>query len=467
MSRRLTLNLGLRYEINLPPVDEQRRHRQLRSRHRSGQRRASCWPARRATIGAAASLQGINHRQFAPRAGFAYSLPGDKTVIRGGVGIFYGNLITVGGMSSLEINPPNHLRIAQTTDRTVPSIFLSQGFARERAGRLERPRRQPGVLGSQRHAGRPRTQWNLNVQRELPARFVVEVGVPGQPTWINNWRSIDGNPAPPGPGNINSRRLYRTAAIPGTSDVVTLANVTRIQKDGWCRYHALQTKLEKRFGHGLSALAAYAWSRTRGARGRLPGLHQPGGGGRGRRRRIARTTSWPAASTSCRSAAIARFGQRLARLGRRRARRLERQPDRHPDLRRAAQSLGQRQPVQLERHRSSERRRRLAARRSRPSSAGSTRRRSSANAPYTFGNAPRNLLRGPGYVNLDIVDPQGLPAVDARHRRPALRIVQRRQPRQLRQPQHAAGQPELRPHLVRRIAPQQPGRREAPVLTTP
>jgi hypothetical protein len=60
---------------------------------------------------------------------FAYLLPGDKTVIRGGAGTFYSNMITVGGMSSIEINPPNHVRISQTTDRTIPSIFQSQGFA--------------------------------------------------------------------------------------------------------------------------------------------------------------------------------------------------------------------------------------------------------------------------------------------------------------------------------------------------
>ena len=32
-------------------------------------------------------------------------------------------------MQSLEINPPNHLRINQTTSAASPSILLSQGFA--------------------------------------------------------------------------------------------------------------------------------------------------------------------------------------------------------------------------------------------------------------------------------------------------------------------------------------------------
>ena len=399
VSRRLTLNLGLRYEINLPPVDEHdaianfdldtdpAAPRIVLAGEEGDDRRGR-------------SLQGINRGLIAPRAGFAYSLPGDKTVIRGGVGLFYGNLITVGGMSSLEINPPNHLRIARTTDRTVPSIFLSQGFGENPL--VASNARDVNLVSWDRSDRWPTaTQWNLNVQRELPARFVVEVGVQGNDL-ENNWRSIDGNPAPPGPGNINSRRLYRTAAIPGTSDVVTLANVTRIQKDGWFRYRALQTKLEKRFGHGLSALAAYAWSRTTGARRRLPGLHQPGGGGRGRRRRIAGTISWPAASTSCRSAATARFGSDWrgwvdAVLGGWSV---------SPIV-----TLTSGAPLDLSVN-------------GNPSNSNGTDRPNVvgdwrlddptaerwfdttafvANAPYTFGDAPRNLLRGPGYANLDIV----------------------------------------------------------------
>ena len=305
VSRRLTLNLGLRYEINLPPVDEHdaianfdldtdpAAPRIVLAGEEGDDRRGR-------------SLQGINRGLIAPRAGFAYSLPGDKTVIRGGVGLFYGNLITVGGMSSLEINPPNHLRIARTTDRTVPSIFLSQGFGENPL--VASNARDVNLVSWDRSDRWPTaTQWNLNVQRELPARFVVEVGVQGNDL-ENNWRSIDGNPAPPGPGNINSRRLYRTAAIPGTSDVVTLANVTRIQKDGWFRYRALQTKLEKRFGHGLSALAAYAWSRTRALEGGYQDFTnqaaEVGAGVDGSHG----TISWPAASTSCRSAAIAASG---------------------------------------------------------------------------------------------------------------------------------------------------------------
>jgi hypothetical protein len=65
------------------------------------------------------------------------------------------------------------------------------------------------------------------------------------------WRQIDGNPAPPAPGNINSNRLYTSTVVPGAAagqpaDTITLANVVRIQKDGWSAYNGLQAKIQNR-----------------------------------------------------------------------------------------------------------------------------------------------------------------------------------------------------------------------------
>jgi hypothetical protein len=264
VSQRLTLNLGLRYELSPPPVDINNgianfdldtdpAHPEIVLAGAEGNDRAS------------RALQAINYTQLAPRGGFAYRLPGDKTVVRAGAGIFYANMITVGGMSSMEINPPNHLRISQSTDRTVPSVFLSQGFVP--GALVPASATDVNLISYDRRNKVPTAyQWNVNVQRELPGGVVAEIGYNSN-RLVNNWRSIDANPAPPGPGNINSRRLYRTTIVPTTGDVITLSNVTRIQKDGWSQYRALQTKVEKRYARGVSLLASYTYSRTVGLEG--------------------------------------------------------------------------------------------------------------------------------------------------------------------------------------------------------
>ena len=262
VTRSLTLNLGLRYELSPPAVDANDAianfdldtdpaHPRIVLAGSEGDDRAS------------RSLQGVNYKQFAPRAGFAYSLPGDQTVIRGGYGIFYANLITLGGMQSMEINPPNHVRVNQTTSSTgAPTILLSQGFAADALSPAAA--RNVTLISYDRSDKTPTAyQWNLNVQRELPGQVVVEVGYNSN-HFVNDWRQIDGNPAPAGPGDINARRRFTTALVPGTNDVITLSNVVRVQKDGWSKYRALQTKIEKRYSNNVSLLASYAWSRTLG-----------------------------------------------------------------------------------------------------------------------------------------------------------------------------------------------------------
>ena len=216
VTERLTLNLGLRYELNHPPS--------IRTTPSPTSTSTPIRPNPRIVLAGrggqrprVARAVGINYKQFAPACRLRVQLPGDKTVLRGGAGIFYANMITVGGMSSMEINPPNHVRVSQTTDRTIPSIFLSQGFAADALSVANA--RNVKLVSWDRSDKQPTAyQWNLNVQRELPGQVVVEVGYYYN-RLVNNWRSIDGNPAPPGPGNINRRRLYQTdggSAAPAT-----------------------------------------------------------------------------------------------------------------------------------------------------------------------------------------------------------------------------------------------------------
>jgi hypothetical protein len=271
VTRHLTLNIGLRYDLDKPPVAKNNKIANFAID--SDPANPQIIPAgSQGSSYADRALQGVDYHQFAPRFGFAYSLPDNKTVLRGGYGIFYSNLTTAGGMQSMEINPPNHLRVNLTTNPTNPTLFLDQGFP---AGALSPADATNVELVSYDTSGIwPMAQeWNFNIQRELPGGILFEVGYFGNKL-DHMWRQFDGNPASPVPGNVNANRRYTSVLVPGTTDTISLADVIRIQKDGYSDYNALQAKVEKRYSKGLTFIGAYQYSKTIGL-GDTTGVQNP------------------------------------------------------------------------------------------------------------------------------------------------------------------------------------------------
>jgi hypothetical protein len=259
VNSRLTLNIGLRYELDPPPV--QKNNTISNFDLDTDPTHPVLVPAGSEGSGIAGrALQNVIYKQIAPRLGVAYSVD-SSTVIRAGFGTFYSNLITEGGMQSMEINPPNNVRVSFTTNKAVaPTLFLSQGFA---SNALSLANASNVELVSYDRKGVTPTdyQWNFNIQRELPGGILVEAGYYGNKL-DHMWRQIDGNPAPPEAGNINSNRRFTSTVVPGTGYAISLADVVRIQKDGWSAYNALQAKIEKRYRNGLTFIASYAYSKT-------------------------------------------------------------------------------------------------------------------------------------------------------------------------------------------------------------
>jgi hypothetical protein len=267
ISRRLTFNIGLRYEIDLPPVDKGNKI----ANFELGPSPALVLAGSQASSWADRALQGTDYHQFAPRFGFAYALPDNKTVLRGGYGIFYSNIITNGGMQSMEINPPNHLRVNLSTNPNVPSLFLNNGFA---SNTLSTAKATNVELVSYDTNSVPPTaqEWNFNIQRQLPRGVLVEVGYYGN-TFDHGYWQIDGNAPPPEPGNVNANRPIQKTLVPG-SGIITLADVVREGKDAYSRYNALQAKIEKRYRNGLTFIASYSYSKTFGL-GDSAGVQNP------------------------------------------------------------------------------------------------------------------------------------------------------------------------------------------------
>jgi hypothetical protein len=259
VTSRLTLNAGLRYELDPPPV--QKNNTISNFDLDTNPAHPVLVPAGSESSGIAGrALQNVDYNQWAPRLGLAYSVD-NNTVIRAGFGLFYSNLITEGGMQSMEINPPNNVRVSVTTNKNQPpTLLLSNGFAPD-ALSLSNASNVELVSYDRRGITPTDYQWNFNIQRQLPGGILLEVGYYGNK--LNHmWRQIDGNPASPEPGNVNSNRRFTSAEVPGTGYTISLADVVRIQKDGWSAYNGLQAKIEKRYTNGVTFIASYAYSKT-------------------------------------------------------------------------------------------------------------------------------------------------------------------------------------------------------------
>jgi outer membrane receptor protein involved in Fe transport len=240
VTRNLTLNLGLRYDLLGLPHDNLGNSRTLRfDLDPNG---PVLWPA----VGTVTGLWINEHNHFAPRFGFAYRIR-NTTVVRGGYGIFTG-AIHFDNINIMQLNPPvagsitiinNPLQPVATIQYPMPASLFPQS-----------PYYNITSVQPDRHYRNGYMQnWNLQLAQEISRNDVLEVGYVGSKgthldTSVHNFNSPD-----PGPGDVQPRRPY-----PQYGPI-------RMQiSDGNSIYNALQTRYEHRFSQGLSLTAAYTWS---------------------------------------------------------------------------------------------------------------------------------------------------------------------------------------------------------------
>lgn len=276
LTPKLTLNLGLRYELFLTVKEKFNNQgtydlrKQILFVPKGVQSQfAQLTPTIAALVplSATASRGLINPdlNNFAPRIGFAYSVT-PRLVIRSGFGIFYGGEEN-GPYSnpSQGFNPPFFVtqafnqpcgfadaNPASVNDCTIPGLrFLSQGFP---ATSLTDPN-TPQLFTLDPKLVTPYVdQWHLSAQYQLPAETLFEVSYAGS-KGTKLYAFLNGNQAAPSavPGaDFASRR-----PIPSIDAAISLFNSSANSE-----YNALQVRTEKRFSQGLSFLAAYTWGHS-------------------------------------------------------------------------------------------------------------------------------------------------------------------------------------------------------------
>jgi hypothetical protein len=306
VSPRLTLNLGLRYEIftTIKEANNNSANFDFSSQSLivpSGQN-AQLTPTLATELpilrNGSRGLISPDTNNFAPRVGLSYQLS-DKLVLRSGYGIFYGGQengpfsnpspgFNPPFLSSEAFTPPcsaasanpatgqQDCSISTANNGGLPLNFLQQGFP---SNSLSDPN-APELYSLNPRLVTPYTQqWHLGLEYQLPADTVLEVSYGGS-RGLKLFAFYNGNQATPDPNASDPLAPRRPAtnnnwpggtggpcsltlpvSNPGQYCNPALDNIIdTFRSNTQSNYNSLQVRLEKRYSHGLQYELAYTFS---------------------------------------------------------------------------------------------------------------------------------------------------------------------------------------------------------------
>jgi hypothetical protein len=248
VNRKLTVNIGMRWDAPLWYHEAQDRSGvfdlnkgQYRQFGKDGFRRTP-WP------------NDLNN--FGPRLGFAYNAL-DKTVIRGGFGLFSVGTMSSGAFGFMLSDPIFADADAgryNTIDQVTPRTTLDR-IPYEPADKLGRNALSVTVFPDHNPTSYF-TQWNFNIQREVFGNM-IEIGYAGSKGTNLHYGSYNLNAIPVNLAPVaQGRRIAPFIRYPQYPNGVTSASWI-----GSSRYHSLQIKSERRFSKGLSYLASFTFAK--------------------------------------------------------------------------------------------------------------------------------------------------------------------------------------------------------------
>ena len=235
VNRKLTLNLGVRYEYDTPATDPTNRMATFDLQTGT--------TVQVGTNGIPRS--GIESQKggFQPRVGFAWS-PQEHLVVRGGYGTYYDSGMFVVN-SSLYYNPPFFTTSvyfpSATSLITLANPFAaSNGFVPPAALSFVDPHFKPAYA----------QDWNFNLQRDFAKLGVFTLAYVGS-KGTHLPRSLDINQPYPGASDIASRAPYPA-----------YSNILMTESGGNSEYQSLQFSFNRHISSRLTMIAAYTFSKS-------------------------------------------------------------------------------------------------------------------------------------------------------------------------------------------------------------
>ncbi len=293
-TRRLSLNIGLRWDYFGLATDIYRTWRSLRldilSTASNGQQLPTVVPE----PGQNYRFYDPEKRFFMPRIGLAFRAT-DKWVIRSGVG-WYANAQQLNNFSILNLQPPlsGTFGFLQVTDvaQVINYPYAGQNYSlqtrRFRPGStvltLDNPFPGQGTAAARTNVllmvpdnkASNYIQWSFDIQRQLPWGSILTVGYVGSKTsHLDNTVPNFNSPDPSPDTDINRRRPYQAYVSAGEGNTARLLNNIRyLDSYANASYHALQVSAQKRYSHGITLGLAYTYGK---ALGEGYGRNDPGG----------------------------------------------------------------------------------------------------------------------------------------------------------------------------------------------